>query len=182
MALIQKAPDSCPICFTEDIELIEVGCCMHKACFACLETWYQTNSSDEDILCFTCRSILDPSLLIEVGLNAIVEKNETENTSTTDDDGADCIDELTRDWLYSQRAKECKRCGMWITKNGGCNHMECLCGYEFCWYCLKAWDEECSCDEEDYEDEEELRRRDEAFEALSFIFAEATDVAEDGIA
>ena len=31
--------------------------------------------------------------------------------------------------------KNCPSCGIEISKNGGCNHIHCTCGYDFCWLC-----------------------------------------------
>lgn len=34
----------------------------------------------------------------------------------------------------------CPRCGIYIQKSGGCNHMHCQrCKHEFCWFCLGAF-------------------------------------------
>jgi len=36
--------------------------------------------------------------------------------------------------------KKCPRCETGITKNGGCNHMECTsCKSHICWKCLKLF-------------------------------------------
>lgn len=35
--------------------------------------------------------------------------------------------------------KSCPRCNVSIEKDGGCNHMECKCGYGFCWICLEDY-------------------------------------------
>jgi len=29
----------------------------------------------------------------------------------------------------------CPKCGEFISKKGGCNHVRCKCGFTFCWYC-----------------------------------------------
>ncbi|AEO66082.1 uncharacterized protein THITE_2128193 [Thermothielavioides terrestris NRRL 8126] len=33
----------------------------------------------------------------------------------------------------------CQRCYRLVTKRGGCNHMKCVCGYEFCIICGSKW-------------------------------------------
>lgn len=38
--------------------------------------------------------------------------------------------------LLQSRTKQCPRCHQGVEKNGGCDHMTCRCGYEFCWLCL----------------------------------------------
>jgi len=54
--------------------------------------------------------------------------------------GKKCSDDSeTGHWLGAN-TKDCPRCGVFVEKNGGCNHMTCRqCGYEWCWLCLKQW-------------------------------------------
>jgi len=40
---------------------------------------------------------------------------------------------------YIAQGKNCPTCGEFVEKNGGCPHMTCKCGYEYCWACLKRW-------------------------------------------
>jgi hypothetical protein len=41
--------------------------------------------------------------------------------------------------LLKKIGKRCPKCGIYISKDGGCNHMKCsMCSYEFCWVCLRA--------------------------------------------
>ena len=35
--------------------------------------------------------------------------------------------------------KKCPLCHAYIEKKGGCNHITCLCGHEFCWCCQRSW-------------------------------------------
>ena len=50
-----------------------------------------------------------------------------------------CIEDSVKDYLNKQNVKKCPRCGAYIKKDSGCNHMICpICKYEFCWLCLKA--------------------------------------------
>ena len=43
-------------------------------------------------------------------------------------------------FLIDERVKQCPKCGFYIKKLHGCNHMTCgnpLCKYEFCWLCME---------------------------------------------
>ena len=48
------------------------------------------------------------------------------------------IDALNFLW-EEENTKPCPSCHKNIEKNGGCNHMTCPCGYEFCWICGNTW-------------------------------------------
>lgn len=37
------------------------------------------------------------------------------------------------------KTKQCTKCHRDIEKNGGCNHMTCRCGHQFCWVCGEDW-------------------------------------------
>ncbi|CAF3835110.1 unnamed protein product [Rotaria sordida] len=37
------------------------------------------------------------------------------------------------------KGRNCVSCNNFIEKNGGCNHMTCSCGAEFCWTCTGYW-------------------------------------------
>lgn len=37
--------------------------------------------------------------------------------------------------------KKCPHCHQFVQKNGGCFYMSCVCGKDFCWGCLKPWDD-----------------------------------------
>jgi hypothetical protein len=39
--------------------------------------------------------------------------------------------------LYTSEGKNCPNCGNYMEKNMGCNHMSCVCGFQFCWLCLQ---------------------------------------------
>jgi len=36
-------------------------------------------------------------------------------------------------------SKRCPSCKAFIQKNGGCSHMSCRCGHQFCWDCLRTY-------------------------------------------
>lgn len=43
--------------------------------------------------------------------------------------------------FIQETSKPCPSCGRMITKSGGCNHMKCMCGTNFCWLCGKQVDD-----------------------------------------
>ncbi len=40
----------------------------------------------------------------------------------------------------NQSIKKCPKCSRPVEKNGGCNHMSCVCGYHWCWLCTNNFD------------------------------------------
>ena len=42
----------------------------------------------------------------------------------------------------ADKMRTCKQCYRVIEKDGGCNHMTCVCGYHFCWLCDQEVDPE----------------------------------------
>jgi len=45
-------------------------------------------------------------------------------------------------YLKETNSKKCPKCGVFIQKDGGCNHMKCLhCGESFCWLCMETVDD-----------------------------------------
>ncbi|KAI0602729.1 hypothetical protein F4775DRAFT_535378 [Biscogniauxia sp. FL1348] len=41
--------------------------------------------------------------------------------------------------IKKENWQKCRRCNRVISIESGCNHMRCLCGYEFCYYCGESW-------------------------------------------
>jgi len=44
-------------------------------------------------------------------------------------------DDLFKDFISGTKCKQCPGCKKWVEKNDGCDHITCLCGYEFCYRC-----------------------------------------------
>ncbi|BFZ09290.1 hypothetical protein BsWGS_12329 [Bradybaena similaris] len=47
--------------------------------------------------------------------------------------------------LMEIEGRLCPKCSRFIDKNGGCMHMSCRCGHQFCWLCLKDWNNHDLC-------------------------------------
>lgn len=54
------------------------------------------------------------------------------------------------DLSVRQKWRQCPTCFTMVEKTDGCNHMDCVCGIDFCYTCGKLYDEEgsCQCDGE----------------------------------
>ena len=53
--------------------------------------------------------------------------------------------------------KQCPTCLNMVERIEGCNHMDCVCGVEFCYRCGKLFDEEdlCDCDPNGWDEDED---------------------------
>lgn len=48
--------------------------------------------------------------------------------------------ESSRIWLQ-RNTRQCPVCGSHVQRHGGCNHMTCPCGAQWCWECRRPWRE-----------------------------------------
>jgi len=55
------------------------------------------------------------------------------------DEGAGKAPETDVELVMGVAVKKCPKCGEYIEKNGGCNHMTCLCKHEFWWSTLQPF-------------------------------------------
>ncbi|XP_030834942.1 uncharacterized protein LOC100889560 isoform X2 [Strongylocentrotus purpuratus] len=49
------------------------------------------------------------------------------------------VDNEKSERITSVKVKRCPSCRNPMEKKGGCNSMYCICGFNFCWECLAAW-------------------------------------------
>ena len=47
------------------------------------------------------------------------------------------LDQKFKEFVQGQNYKICPKCGIWVEKVFGCNHMRCMCGADFCYRCGK---------------------------------------------
>lgn len=52
----------------------------------------------------------------------------------------DCRKQELKHFKKNLRYRQCQMCGCIIEKDSGCNHMKCLCSYQFCYICSQKWD------------------------------------------
>ena len=131
----------CSICFENGRPHCTFSRCQHSCCKACCLHWIEKeeSSGQPTATCPFCRASL-----LEVDLISILGRKFQPNTRKTafgfDENG---MDDLTRQLLLEE-TRPCPSCGARIMKQDGCDKMECLCGFRFCYAC-GAHRAECSC-------------------------------------
>ena len=121
------------ICFIccEDKELVNFSECSHTGCCrACAEQWIQKEEAAGRTAptCPYCRMDLPEKDIKDVLGRSYQPKKGLPV------DGSEMGDDLTRQVLQEQTVP-CPLCGVRIMKTGGCDLMECLCGFRFCYAC-----------------------------------------------
>ncbi|KZS95521.1 hypothetical protein SISNIDRAFT_408413 [Sistotremastrum niveocremeum HHB9708] len=87
-----------------------------------------TEEEDHAIRCPSCLALICTSCHTEhEGLSCAEYREQTSGYA-----------EANRKWRLEHDVRPCPKCGMEMEKNGGCNHMTCLCGAHICWICMKA--------------------------------------------
>lgn len=144
----------CPICCEElkgSIIPVELRGCAHVVCQGCLVEWFKTCEQNhlDAPTCPQCRQ----SIAVEETEVILGRAYVPPSTFRDILHEQDVLDELTREWLTEQEAKMCRNCGAWITLEDGCDAVQCLCGYRFCWGCGLGRDDcECGIDNDDFYD------------------------------
>jgi hypothetical protein len=161
----------CLLCIKKVVQqdlLLSCGNCNNKICNDCMNKHYIQNINNGEIVykykfqCPFCKqypiiplnSIIFNKNIIEIfqkynkcgkcadcfnycKINTSCDKtNIIENKNFTCDD---CINKK------QLNIKTCPKCKKKIIKDGGCDHMKCVCEYNFCWRCLKPWNLEHRC-------------------------------------
>jgi hypothetical protein len=143
---VKESIFECPICYV-DVESTSTAVavstsCQHQICTPCLVRWIEKEETagQEAPTCPICRVIINEDDVYkfigrlfaprEVGLE---EANSEE------------IDDFTLHWLNVNTVL-CQGCGSRIEKESGCDLIECLCGYRFCYQCNSPGGR-CECNE-----------------------------------
>mmetsp|Transcript_10105 Transcript_10105/g.18206 ORF Transcript_10105/g.18206 Transcript_10105/m.18206 type:complete len:331 (-) Transcript_10105:179-1171(-) len=137
----------CPLCYEEDLSApptpgVILSTCRHHSCRACMVKWIEREEASGQArppTCPFCRStIIEEDVLTILG-RPFQPRQATANNPNGDDE----IDELTLQWI-NEHTLPCGGCGSLIEKESGCDLIECLCGYRFCFSCGVAGGE-CPC-------------------------------------
>lgn len=128
----------CPICCGEDLSTsdnssITLTTCGHASCKSCLVKWVEREESSGQTMsptCPFCRVVISDADVLVILARPFKTREVLPDDSNIDEE----IDELTLQWL-NEHTKVCQGCGTRVEKSFGCDHMECLCGYRFCYNC-----------------------------------------------
>ena len=132
----------CPICLDE-VPLTVLAGCSHAACQPCLAQFFTTleTTGTPSAKCPMpdCHTPVAPEAVWSL-LGRAYKPAAAETATNTDPHE---VDQATAEWLESQ-TKLCGGCGARVCKSDGCDKMQCLCGYRFCWRCGSV-DATCNC-------------------------------------
>ena len=139
----------CPICL-DAVPLTVLAGCSHAACRPCLTQFLTsvetTGAPSPKCPMPDCHTPIAPeeacSLLGRAYKPAAAETAPSHPAATATTSLSEA-DQATAAWLESQ-TKLCGGCGARVCKSDGCDKMQCLCGYRFCWRCDSV-DANCSC-------------------------------------
>ena len=136
LAFEQQQNDfECPICYTVTPTSSDAGVilktCQHQSCTSCLVRWIEKEetSGQEAPTCPVCRVNID-----ENDVHRIMGRSFEPREVDLEEANSEEIDEFTLHWL-NENTTLCQGCGSRIEKESGCNLIECLCGYRFCYQC-----------------------------------------------
>lgn len=133
----------CPLCCEEDISEGSVACavlsaCRHRSCKACIVRWIEREEASGQATpptCPFCRLVITEEDLLSV-LGRPFQPRGLLTSGPSSGNGEEEVDDLTRQWL-DEHTVPCGGCGSLIEKESGCDLIECLCGYRFCFSCKR---------------------------------------------
>ncbi|KAI9905285.1 hypothetical protein PsorP6_014329 [Peronosclerospora sorghi] len=142
-----KPPPKCICCLTvvADRNLRRILLCGHIYCTQCILTRCRMGVRDRSMVPAHCCRREFPTDYVQEALSAVEfmtyerflkEKPWRSLDLETDREYANVVGQI--------HAKQCPGCGIGVQKDGGCNHMTCLNGHQFCILCARVW-KTCSC-------------------------------------
>jgi hypothetical protein len=146
------SPDStvsisiCPICCEEDLtasptSAVVLSSCLHGSCRMCLARWIdreEASGRTSGPTCPFCRLAIGEEDVLK-----ILDRPFQPREATAGETPIDEVDEFTLHWI-NENTVPCGMCGYRVEKSDGCDLIECLCGFRFCYRCGAA-DGRCRC-------------------------------------
>lgn len=126
--------------------------CAHFSCDECFQKYFieceQQRKPTPICPHPGCQAIINPTTIEKIlgrsykpmvwNLSKEAEGQNDDNHDSNDD--SDTV--LFQKWLKENEAQQCSNCKVYIVREEGCDAIQCLCGYRFCWTCKGA---ECNC-------------------------------------
>ena len=126
----------CKLCYEESASAsssVVLSNCHHHSCKSCLVKWIEKAESSGKTTpptCPFCRlAINEDDVFAILGRSFQPRQRATKETHFEDE-----IDDLTLEWL-NEHTVLCQGCGSHVEKESGCDLIECLCGWRFCYSC-----------------------------------------------
>jgi len=145
----------CPICLEAPSKPLALPC-MHIFCTSCICRYGRTLAQQRlPLSCPCCKEVV-PSVDVEARLPEVWSVQRRRPTSTTAppmqpwwvNGGHVSLTpegrrELARASGLRARLRYCPRCAAPVAKNGGCDHMRCVCGCDFSWRSARPVNRSC---------------------------------------
>mmetsp|Transcript_2825 Transcript_2825/g.4093 ORF Transcript_2825/g.4093 Transcript_2825/m.4093 type:complete len:277 (-) Transcript_2825:410-1240(-) len=160
LSLKQQPPPTCLICLEAQdtppqqqqqqqlVSLCDASC--HKVCRDCFKN-YLVHCEDDRKNTVVCPHPNCSSHVSRDTMRTVLGRDYCPKVweITTKEEK---LDQDLSEWLRDNEARECMHCHAWIVREDGCDAMQCLCGWRFCWECrtpVKNYDSDNDDDDDD---------------------------------
>lgn len=150
---VHTSASTCQLCLEVIVsgtstEGVTLSTCLHSSCKTCLAKWIEHEEASGQTApptCPFCRSIIS-SEDVQVILGRAFKPRDMRVDGLHEEVNDAPVDDLTQQWL-DENTIPCGGCGFPTEKIDGCDLVECLCGFRFCFGCGQAAsrNEVCEC-------------------------------------
>lgn len=118
--------------------VVTLSACRHRSCKSCMAKWIEREeaSGQDSCSCPFCRSTIVRDDLLAILGRPFQPRQASLDQASSSNNEEQQMDDLTRQWM-SEHTVPCRGCGSLIEKESGCDLIECLCGFRFCYSCGK---------------------------------------------
>ena len=163
----KRRDSSCPICWDvydrrKSKRIVLPTSCQYCACKGCLCKWWSTEEeTGQDFPTCPldgCSSSISSNkwkfvkdILGRPFTPAGTSRKKTNNKKKTASNSVKSSgvhqesEEQDSKWLKKHKIVQCGGCDTYISKESGCNKVQCICGYRICWKCKKVGSVKCNC-------------------------------------